>query len=221
MRRAHVTLHNVARFKAVALDLIGCNIDVVGRREVVIVAWTEEAIAIRHDFKDAICWNNVRKVEVFTHISCRIHGRILIFRRRNPTISRHCRIVEHVVIGNRSLVFYRDIKHCNKVGSIAGVAFPNAIGNRFTCIGRCFVVRFNLRLQPCNHLIIGQIGCFLWIIRSLCRFWNDGIIVIREALLGRIVIVVCAFFYTICALSLWIVFLHIGKPCFKFIYSGL
>ena len=59
MWRADVTLYNIARFKPETLNLVGCNINVIRRRQIVVVARAKEAIAIWHNFENAIGCDNV------------------------------------------------------------------------------------------------------------------------------------------------------------------
>ena len=221
MWRAHVTLHNVASFKTIALNLVGCNVDVIGRREIVIVAWTEETIAVRHDLKDAISRNNIREVELFTHIPRHVHWRIGIVIHRCATVSRHGRIIEHVVIRNRSLVFDRNIKHSNEIGSVARVSFPYAVGNYFTLFVNGLVVSLYLSLQLGNEFFIGYTRSFGWLSRTCWCLRSQSFMIVFHALLARILILVSAFFLIICRRSLWLTFCKVRKFGGKLVYFSL
>ena len=49
-----MTLHDIARLQAELFYLVVGNIDIIGRRQIVIVASTEEAIAVRHHFENSV-----------------------------------------------------------------------------------------------------------------------------------------------------------------------
>ena len=54
VRRTHMTLNDITRFESIFLDDIRGNIDIVGRRKIVIITRTKETIAIWHRFENSV-----------------------------------------------------------------------------------------------------------------------------------------------------------------------
>ena len=49
-----MTLNDITRFESIFLDDIRGNIDIVGRRKIVIITRTKETIAIWHRFENSV-----------------------------------------------------------------------------------------------------------------------------------------------------------------------
>ena len=65
VRRTDVTRYHVSRLEPVFLDDVRCDVHIVGRRKVVVVARAQEAVAVGHHFEHAIGRDEVGEVETF------------------------------------------------------------------------------------------------------------------------------------------------------------
>ena len=158
MRRTYAALHHVTGLQTVVLDLLCRYVNVVRRREIVIVARTEEAITVWHYFQHAVGRNDVCEVELRNSRSCglRLHhyGLVCWHRRRH--------VVKHVVRRYGSLIFYRQVHYGDEVCAVAWVAFPNSVCDGVTLVFRVFVVCVYLCLKLRKELLM------LFVILCVC-----------------------------------------------------
>ena len=155
--RTNVAFHHIAGFQSILLDLNGRHIHVVGRGEVVVVAGTKETISVGHDFEHAVAHNEVVEIVSGTLLT------LLLWGKAHIGLLGHWRggVVEHVVVGDGRMVFYRQVDYGDEVGAVTGVAFPNAVHQSLGLFFLGFVVCVDLGLQLCQevrHVFIGLLG---------------------------------------------------------------
>ena len=149
MRRTHACFNNITCLQAIAAYLVIGDINIIGRREVVVITGTEESIAVGHDFQYAISRNKIREIEwlgffllffFFIYLRHRRH----LFRSLLLLLERRTRrgLVEHVVVRSDTLVFYREINNCDVICTISWITIPNAVGCAFFGIRRLSLIVF-------------------------------------------------------------------------------
>ena len=174
MGRTHGAGHHVARLQAVALDLLRADVDIVGRRQVVVVAGAQESVAVLQYLQHTIACDEVGKVELLTTAR-----RVIVV-----AVSGHHRLwgslchrtVEDVECRDGSTVLNRQVDNGDEVGTVARVALPNAIG----CRGGLLVVLGHLLLQLVQQfggyglLLLSGSGLRLCSLRDGCGSFRLG-----------------------------------------------
>ena len=67
MGRTHGAIHHIAGLQTILLNLLGRYVDIIGRRQVVIVGTAEESVAVGEALEHAIAGDEIAKV-VLRHI---------------------------------------------------------------------------------------------------------------------------------------------------------
>ena len=152
--RAPPTLYHIASFQAIFLHLLRRDIYIVGRRKIVVIARTQETIAVGHDFKYAVCRYQVREI---VSRRCWLHWlRLLIASIRHPIGG----IVEHVVVGQRTLIFDWQVNNSDEICSIPRVSFPTSFPYRVGPIVWPLIASIYFGLQLCQQSTVGSILVF-------------------------------------------------------------
>ena len=60
--RTHGALQHVASLQAITLDLVGRHVDIIGRRKIVVIAGTQETIAVGHNLEYTVCIDQVVEI---------------------------------------------------------------------------------------------------------------------------------------------------------------
>ena len=146
--RSHGALHHVASLQSIAFHEVVGYVDVVGRRKVVVVARTQEAVAVGHNFEYTVGFDEVVEVEI------RAFRRLTDHRLHwlNGLLHANRRIVENVVGRQCAVVFDGNIDNGDEIGAVARVACPHLVDG-FADLVR-FVVGIDFCLQLCQQILV-------------------------------------------------------------------
>ena len=124
MWRTNGTIYHIARLQSVALNLLRTYVDIVGRRQVVIVARAQETVTVLQQFQYAVACNQVVEIIFFATTRCVVCS---AFSSNYRLLSLCYRTVKDVERRNGGTVLNGQVDYGNEVCTVARITFPYAV----------------------------------------------------------------------------------------------